>query len=1785
MKKLVIFIVLFCGLNASIFAQCPIDGGDEGGGPTGGAAPIPDPNPHGGGEIDVTQPVDPNEIIGPTGYDVAGTIDLMRWLSATQRLSYTVYFENDPELATAAAQRVEVRHKLHGKANYASFELGDFGFSNQVFTVTGNPVSYQTRLDLRDSMGLYVDVVAGIDVVHNEAFWIFQTIDPLTGLPPLGANEGFLPINDSTHRGEGYVTFSIVPNTALCHTGDTITATASIVFDVNNAIATNTWVNTIDAAAPTSTLQVEPNATYDSMLVAFSGSDDADGSGIKQYRLYVSANGGGYQPAGVFAEGEEARVPVTAGVQYRYVSLAEDNVGNIEPMKGDGDTAIGVSQLPIYAIPMPADGGVIAGAGVVEQGDTVTLTATANEGYHFARWAEQGVTVDNNAQYSFAAEQSHTLTAMFERDAYHLWVQEAEGATVTVTDNGGNAILPGASIYHGDTLQIAVQTTQCVTLNGLTINGQTFTQTVAWIVTNDVTVVAATMSVAVDTLFYTDAVCVGDDYSGYGFNILSSATSEVDTLTFTAQVLNDVGCPRVAQLTLMVKPYLTITFDPNGGTGTMGPQTICANELGLLTGSEYQSGSSSSSAALKSNEFTKSGENFEGWALSPTGSIAYTDGDVIITNTDITLYAQWTTNCVNAYSTDLQIVCDSFIWRGNTYTQSGIYSDTVTSVVLGGCDSVYTLHLTVNNTSYYTDTVTACDRYVWIDDQPYTENNFNSQFSIPNSSGCDSIITLNLTILHSDTVYDQQTACNSLTWIDGRTYTESNHTAFLALQNVTGCDSIVRLSLDIQSRWSVSFNANGGVGDMPAQRFCTDEPGVLSNNHFTREGYQFDGWALTPEASSAQYQDNDTVALSDNVILYAKWKPNCHDEYGLVRSTVCDHYVWGEKEYTVSGVYIDTVKGVVPGMCDSIYTFDLTIKHRTFGTDTHTECPGYEWMNGRVYYTDNNTSIYRLTNAVGCDSLVTLNLTILPERTITFEPNGGLGIMPTQAVCSGNDVLLQSNKFIREGYYFAGWAFSENGSALFTDGDVINLTSDSTLYAVWSLTCVPNYSTSLVHACDEYLWRSKSLTTSGVYRDTIISGQTCDSIYVLYLTVNASSSTIETREACESFVWWNGQQYTESTTTPTYVMTNRGGCDSTLTLHLTINHSSSFVETVTACDSYLWNGATYTASTDEPILYTTNATGCDSTVALHLTVNYSSSAVETVVSCDNYTWHGATYTNSTNAPTYTTTNAQGCDSTITLHLTITESLSTTESITACDSYTWHGVTYTASTNTPTYSTTTTGGCDSTVTLLLTINNSTTATEAITACDSYTWHGTAYTASTNTPTYSTLNSASCDSTVTLHLTINNSTSAIETITACDSYTWHDSTYTTSTLNSQFSTLNSVGCDSTVTLHLTINNSTSSTESITACDSYTWHGTAYTASTNTPTYLTTNATGCDSTVTLHLTINNSTTSTENVTACDSYTWHGTAYTTSTNTPTYTTNNTVGCDSTITLHLTINNSTSSTESITACDSYTWHDSTFTTSTFNFQFSTFNSQGCDSTVTLHLTINYSQSAAITAAICEGEYYPFNGNSLTTAGYYTDTLLTSQGCDSVLTLTLTVNPVSEITLTESACDSYTWIDGTTYTTSTNEPTFTTLNQYGCDSTVTLHLTINYSTRDTVVDTGVNQYEWQGNTYTESGEYVFEGQTEAGCDSIIVLQLTITNVGISTIDNIGNINLYPNPTTGKVTIDADGVAKVEVFDQNGRIAATFLDTNVIDIHHLPTGAYTLRITLHEGTTVKRLIKQ
>ena len=133
--------------------------------------------------------------------------------------------------------------------------------------------------------------------------------------------------------------------------------------------------------------------------------------------------------------------------------------------------------------------------------------------------------------------------------------------------------------------------------------------------------------------------------------------------------------------------------------------------------------------------------------------------------------------CISTSSTDLVQACDNYTWiDGNTYTTSN-NTATYTLVSASGCDSVVTLDLTITSSLFGVEVVESCDSYTWIDGNTYTTSNNTATYTLVSSSSCDSIVTLDLTITSSSSGIDIIEACDSYTWIDGNTYTTSNNTA------------------------------------------------------------------------------------------------------------------------------------------------------------------------------------------------------------------------------------------------------------------------------------------------------------------------------------------------------------------------------------------------------------------------------------------------------------------------------------------------------------------------------------------------------------------------------------------------------------------------------------------------------------------------------------------------------------------------------------------------------------------------------------------------------------------------------------------------------------------------------------------------------------------------------------------------------------------------------------------------------------------------------------------------
>ena len=832
-------------------------------------------------------------------------------------------------------------------------------------------------------------------------------------------------------------------------------------------------------------------------------------------------------------------------------------------------------------------------------------------------------------------------------------------------------------------------------------------------------------------------------------------------------------------------------------------------------------------------------------------------------------------------------------------------------------------------------------------------------------------------------------------------------------------------------------------------------------------------------------------------------------------------------------------------------TLHLTINHSTTGIDEQVACDSLSWIDGITYYESTSTPTYTYVggNAVGCDSVVTLHLTINHSTT-------------------GIDELVACDSLT----WIDGITYYESTSTpTFTLTNAANCDSVVTLHLTVNYTA---YGDTEIVVCDSYDWYEyEGISESGDYTHRFSNPAGCDSVVTLHLTVNHSTTGIDELMACDSLTWIDGITYYESTSTPTYtyVAGNAAGCDSVVTLHLTINHSTTGIDEQVACDSLSWiDGITYYESTSTPT-YTYvggNAVGCDSVVTLHLTINHSTTGIDELVACDSLTWiDGITYYESTSTPTYTYNggNAAGCDSVVTLHLTVNHSTTGVDELVACDSLTWiDGITYYESTSTPTY------------------------------------------------TYAGGNAAGCDSVVTLHLTVNHSTTGVDEQVACDSLTWIDGiTYYESTSTPTYTYVggNAAGCDSVVTLHLTVNHSTTGVDELVACDSLTWiDGITYYESTSTPTYTYTGGAsfGCDSIVTLHLTINHGSHTVIDTAVCGSFVWNGETYTQS-GTYTYEYSGTTGCVNTETLHLTVNPTYNVTDAETICASelpYTWNGVEFTqagTQTVTLP----TVAGCDSVVTMTLTVNPIYSVTDAKTICASELpYTWNGVEFTQAGTQTVTLSTVNGCDSVVTMTLTVNQPTTGIDEQEACDAFTWIDGVTYTESTsatNAPTYVLTNAAGCDSVVTLHLTIHESvTIDAYLTIHESDlpYTYGDTTFepgtVQSGDYSFYFTTAYGCDSIIVLHLTV-ETGIDNYAMTASMNVYPNPTADKVnvqlTVDNESLndGEIQLYDMYGKWLRTIKVTGKvteIDLSSFAAGVYFVKAV--EGQQligVRKIVKE
>ena len=616
-------------------------------------------------------------------------------------------------------------------------------------------------------------------------------------------------------------------------------------------------------------------------------------------------------------------------------------------------------------------------------------------------------------------------------------------------------------------------------------------------------------------------------------------------------------------------------------------------------------------------------------------------------------------------------------------------------------------------------------------------------------------------------------------------------------------------------------------------------------------------------------------------------------------------------------------------------------------------------------------------------------------------------------------------------------------------------------------------------------------TVSTTYLLTVTDGNGCISTDATTISVNPMLLTLTTDTICSNDSVLLGGAYQNTAGTYIDTLPSSNGCDSIVTTTLTVNPTFALTtsETICAGDSMLLGGAFQNTPGTYVDTFQTNSS-CDSIVTTTLIVNptYAINLTDTLCDGDSVLVAGIWQTTS-GVYWDSTISINGCDSIVSTTLVVnpTYALAFTDTICDGDSIQIGGIWQTTS-GVYTDSATTISGCDSIISTTLIVNPTYTLAFTDTICDTDSMLlGGAYQNTPGTYIDSLLSSSGCDSVITTTLFINPTYAVNSSNTICvgDSILLAGAWQTTSGIY-QDSLVSANGCDSIVTTSLTVNPSyaLAFTDMICDGDSIQIGGI----------WQTTSGVYIDSATTMN-----------------------------------------GCDSIISTTLIVNPSYILVFADTICSG----DSillggVYQTTAGTYMDTLFTSTGCDSIVSTILVVNPSYTVATAAAICSADSVLLGGAFQNTSGIYVDTLQTNNGCDSIVSTTLTVNQAYVFILFDTICDGDSVLLAGIWQTTSGVYADSTATINGCDSIVVTTLTvfspaltsssISICDGDSVFLEGA--YQFITGTYVDSFSSIV-----TGCDSsLVTTNLTVGNPIVLATSSV-------NPSCAN-SCDGQGVATV-----------------------------------------------
>lgn len=476
--------------------------------------------------------------------------------------------------------------------------------------------------------------------------------------------------------------------------------------------------------------------------------------------------------------------------------------------------------------------------------------------------------------------------------------------------------------------------------------------------------------------------------------------------------------------------------------------------------------------------------------------------------------------------------------------------------------------------------------------------------------------------------------------------------------------------------------------------------------------------------------------------------------------------------------------------------------------------------------------------------------------------------------------------------------------------------------------------------------------------------------------------------------------------------------------------------------------------------------------------------------------------------------------------------------------------------------------------------------------------------------------------------------VEPITSChEDFVWHGMTFHHSdVIQYAWDTLtNLTGCDSVVELQLEFGSYSTYTHNRTSCGSYEWEmnpGVVYYESQRDSVFVPAiDPEDCDTWYYLELIVGHDTlVEGAPMTECSGFEWHGVTYTSDAILYDSLQTAVTHCDSIVSHQLTILQPYHTEDDVTRCQPMWWYEH-YCDQNGDYEHTFTSIEGCDSIVTMHFSLGEYIEREFDTLACESfEWY---GNSCSESGItYTHVFQTPQGCDSLVTMHLTLNVTQYFTQFRAACDSIE-LYGTMYNVPGNYFIYydTVQSQNGCDSLIyRVNLTVSNSEQMGVIEgshdvyvasnlvNGVYRYDidttgiigavawsvsnpdWQivetQATYclvlvSTPGSAVLTAAFRTSTCGEMEKQFEI-NAGFFGVDEHGiEVKVFPNPTKGTVTIQAEGIESVRLTNMMGQT----LDWNEYDraesvslnLNHLAPAIYLLEIKTIDGVAKRRVV--